>query len=356
MISFTASPPNVCSPAVAPLRTSDPVQLLAAINGIKPPYAPDVEAELLAIGFVHEDDKVRKRAMTLATKHVPDAPKFKAAYKSLAGVGQHVVDERLRAFAHPYRLDISRAMMFHRKVGGVVAFEEDAASRAVMLDVMAERAKREDENELKLGEIYWYWQNQSGRSMNLQLHVLPPGLFGEIAKRREVHPFEGLSLHGGELNDLPAEIAGLKPWLKSLSLAWNPFTTLPDVLWELENLESLELLGTKLFDIPPDIARLTKLRSLDIGNMKNMKEIPASVCALDKLESLRIGNGSIRKVPAAIVNMTSLRELELQSTSVSSLPAGMASMPNLKQVNLRWSKVDAQTVATLVAAGIQVVR
>ena len=153
---------------------------------------------------------------------------------------------------------------------------------------------------------------------------------------------------------MPAELARAKGWLKKLSLAWNPLTTVPPVVWELENLEELELLGTEMVDIPAEIATLPKLRRLDIGNMKKMKTIPDSVCALDKLEWLRIGNGSINKVPEALARMSGLVELELQSTSVAKLPAGITKMPSLKKVNVRWSKVDGATVAALVQAGIEV--
>jgi Leucine-rich repeat (LRR) protein len=73
------------------------------------------------------------------------------------------------------------------------------------------------------------------------------------------------TIHGGSLTELPDEIVAAKPWLKSLSLAFNPVTKIPDILWELTNLEELTLLGTDLGDIPDDIARLPNLRRLDIS-------------------------------------------------------------------------------------------
>lgn len=356
MKDFEATVPSFCDAAVRPLRTRDATALVAALGALAPPLSPAVAAELVALGYAHEDAAVRKKAMALVTKHVPDAPKFKAAYKTLANAAQHVIDERVYAFDHPYRLDIAKALLFHRRVAATLPFEQDADTRGAILDVVVDRAAREGERELHLGEVYWYWKDGSGWATSLNHHVLPPTLVDELEARRARYAFDGLSFHGGELTDLPAELARAQPWLRSLSLASNPFTTLPDVLWELTNLESLELLGTELIDVPRDIARLTKLRSLDLGNMIQLKEIPASVCALEHVEYLRIGNGSIRKVPDAIVGMTGLRELELQSTQVAKLPAGLARMPNLKKVNVRWSKVPAETIAALEAAGIAVER
>jgi len=273
-----------------------------------------------------------------------------------AGPRQKVAPGAGNGSDHPYRLDIAKGLLFHRMMVATIPFEQDAAIRAALLDVIVDRARREGETELHFGEVYWSWKNESGWATSLDHHVLPPTLFRELTALRERHPFDGLSFHGGSLTDLPAELAEAKPWLRSLSLASNPFTKIPEVVWELTNLESLDILGTELVDIPPEIAKLTKLRSLDIGNMKKMKEVPASVCKLDKLEKLRVGNGSIRKIPDAIVGMTGLRELELQSTSISKLPAGMVKMPNLKHVTLRWSKVDDATAAALTAAGVTVER
>ena len=351
MKAFKAEVPNIGSAAVKPLRTADADELVEAIAALKPPFAADVAAELVALAFAHRDANVRKKAMSLATKHIKDLPKFKSAYRSIAGVGGHVVDERVRAFEHPYRLDIAKALMFHRHDGMGLAFEEDADARAAILEVAVDNAKRDGKTEVSLGEVYWEWTGQGGWCTNLDLHELPPTLFRELTKLRTRHPFTGINFHGTSLTDLPKQIVDAKPWLTSLSIAYNPLIELPDVLWELTNLESLELYGTELIDIPDDIAKLTKLRSLDIGNMKRMKEIPKSVCKLDKLEFLRIGNGSIRKVPDAIGGMKSLADFELQSTQVSKLPPIIFDMPKLKKINVRWSRVNEETVAKLKAAG-----
>ncbi|HEY1551598.1 MAG TPA: leucine-rich repeat domain-containing protein [Kofleriaceae bacterium] len=354
MKEFATELPNICSAAVQPMRSRDPAAIVAAINKVVAPAPPDVAAELVALAFVHADAAVRKRATTAAAKLVADFAAFKAAYKTLANAPEHVIEQRLRAFDHPYRLDIAKATLFHRKVAATIPFEQDAATRALILDATVDRAQRDDEPGVQLGEVYWHWSAHGGWASHMDLHELPRGLFGDLAARRARHPFTGLSFHGGSLTTLPDEIADAAPWLTSLSLAFNPFTELPAVLWQLDNLEALELLGTELVDIPDDIAKLPKLRRLDIGNMKKMKAVPPSVCRLAKLESLRIGNGSIRSVPDDIAGMTSLRDFELQSTQVAKLPSCITKLPSLAQINVRWSKVPAATIAALTEAGVAV--
>ena len=356
MKPFESEVPSICSDAVKPLRTHDEPALLAALDTIAPPVSADLAAELCALAIAHREESVRKKATAIATKHVKDFAKVKAAYKTLANAEAWVIAERVRAFKHAYRVDIAKAMMFHRRAAAGLPFEQDAAIRGALLDEIVARAEREGEQDLMFSEIYIEWDGHRGWTLGVDLHELPPPLFRELATRRDRYPFTGLSFEGCELRDLPAEIADTRSWLKSLSLGYCPFAKLPPVLWKLENLETLTLFGTALTDIPADIAKLKKLRSLDIGNMTKMKEIPASVCKLDRLEYLRIGNGSIRRVPDAIGGMKSLRELELQSTQVQKLPPVLFDMPNLKKIIVRWSKVDDATIGKLEAAGKEVER
>lgn len=349
MKSFRASPPNFAGPAVAPLRTKNVAGALAALA---PPFTNDVAAELIALAFVHEDADVRKRAMALATKHIPDTPKFKAAYKSLAGQAQHVVSERIRSFEHPYRLDISRAALFHRLMAGSLPFEQDHRARGVMLDVMIANAQRERETVVDLGEVFWYWEKGSGWATFLENQVLPNTLFRELTSRRKTFAFTGIRLTGS-FTHIPEELAEAAPWLESLAIHGS-FAQVPPVLWKLKNLKSLFLTGTDLVDIPEEIASLPKLRRLDIGNMWKMKSVPRSVCKLDKLEYLRIGNGSITTIPKDITAMTSLKEFDLQSSRVRKLPKGISAMPKLKKVNVRWTRVSQSQIDELKAAKISV--
>jgi hypothetical protein len=354
MQPFRAEVPNVASAAIQPFR-GEASAIIAAIAGVTPPLSAELEAELIALAYVHQDPGVRKKAMPEVTKHIGDAAAFKKAYGSMAGATQHVVAERIRAFDHPLQLGVAKAVLFHRMMAASIPFERDPEVRAKILEVMVDNAKREGESELALGSVYWYWENESGWASDFELHQLPDGFFGELTKLRERHPFRRISIHGGELTDLPSELAAAQPWLESLSLAFNPFTVLPDAVFECTNLETLELCGTELTDIPPAIAKLTKLRCLDIGNMKKMKTIPDSVCALDKLEVLRIGNGSINSIPEAIAGMTSLREIEMQSTSITKLPAAIATLPALKRLNRRFSsRLEVEAVRALVGSGVEV--
>ncbi len=357
MKNFVAPSPDLGSARVRMFRTRDDERTLAALKAVTPPLEDDVVAELVALAFAfpttmaHPLGKnIRKAARKLVDKHVEQAARFAAVFKNV-GMRTHEYDARIRQLDDPLRIEIAKAIAFHGWVGVSVPFEEDAAFRGAILDIAVARAKRDKESTIELGEIYTEWHGSHGSATTTDLHRLPDELPDELARRRKQYAFNGLGIHGGSLTDLPEAFVQARPWLVHLSLDFNPLVEVPEVIFELSNLEVLELAGTALTDIPASIAKLRKLRRLDLGNGKRMPAIPAAVCQLDQLRELRIGNGSIKLVPEEIAGMKSLEVLEMQSTRISRLPASIATLPKLKRVEARWSKLNPQKTRAILPRG-----
>ncbi|MCA9963477.1 MAG: leucine-rich repeat domain-containing protein, partial [Anaerolineales bacterium] len=72
-----------------------------------------------------------------------------------------------------------------------------------------------------------------------------------------------LNLDNSQIADLPATFP---PHLRQLSAYNNQLTHLPAALWELADLEVLNLSANRLTDLPDGIGRLTKLQMLDLGH------------------------------------------------------------------------------------------
>ncbi|MEM9073109.1 MAG: leucine-rich repeat domain-containing protein [Myxococcota bacterium] len=357
MPAFRFKPIDVGPAAVAPFRLGDavtrrqkPAELIDAIRALKAPLKDALQAELIAIAWVHPESPVRKAAMKQVKAHVPDAADFSKAYKSLAGKSRHIVEERVRAFDHKLRLPITKAMAFHALAALSIPFEEDTKFRKAFLERAAKRAERETKKVLELGQIYWTPNLVS----TTDFHTLPAALFRELGALRKTHSFTGLSIHGSSLTELPSELKKTKSWIKTLTLNFGDFATFPEAVLELTNLEELYIAGTLMTDIPPGIAKLKKLRVLDIGNQKKMKTIPESVCALDRLETLRIGNGSIRSIPPSIAGMKSLRVLSMRSTKISRLPPEMADLPSLKVLRIYFSKLSKEKAKAALPKGVKI--
>lgn len=359
MKAFTAPSPDVnAAPEVRAFRSRDDEELLRVVRAAKPPFSGDVIAELAAIAFTFPatlahplGTELRKAAKKHVDKHAPR--ELLAAMKGVSNK-MHTIDARIRSLRHPLALALARAIAFHSWQALSVPFEEDADFRGYLLDVAVERAARDAEPELMLGELYTEWHGNHGSATSMHLATLPAELADELTARRARYPFTGLSFWGCELTALPPELARAAPWLKSLSLGCNPLTELPEVVLALSNLEELTLLGTQLSDVP-GLSRLRALRRLDIGNETNMTAIPLAVCALDQVQELRIGNGTIKVVPEEIGGMTSLEVLDLQSAKVSRLPASLATLPKLREVNIRWTRVDPAKARALLPSHVKLV-
>lgn len=347
MRKFKAPPLKIpCSKTIKPFRTEDSEVTYEALLELEPPFDSELEAELVALTYVHWDVDVRKKAKALVDAHVVDAGAFKKAYSTLANKPRHIIESKIRAFDHPLQLEIAKAVLYYTDTTAIsIVFEKDAVIRKQILAVMVDFAKVQKESQVCLSE-YWLWWERSGACANLNFHELPPTLFAELGRLRKHHAFDGVSLRGGSLTTLPDDINKAR-WLKDLSLSSNGLTALPDALFGCINLNKLDLSGTELRDIPDAIAKLKKLRHLDLSDSK-MAKIPASVCALDKLEVLDVSSGGIWVIPKEISQMRSLRELDISRTRTNKVPQTLGQLPKLEKVHMKFcprlSKHDVKAV------------
>ena len=338
--TFNNAPPNVHGPAVAAFRTGNDTDVLDALKALKA-LDGEVEAEVIALAYAHPEAGVRKKAMSLVKKHVASAADIKAVLKIFRNA--HGGDDRLRDLEYARKKELARAMTYHAWMGTGTAFVLDDEVRAILLEQCVERAEREDEDILILDEFWQNWKGSHGSTANPGFHRLPEGFAKKLNGLQKRRQFRGIRLHAVDLEDLPADFASCASWMKSLQLSCNDFTTLPEVILKLKNLEELIIWGHELEDLP-DLRPLKKLWRLDIGNSTKMKTIPESVCQNDQLKELRIGNGKIRKVPDAIAGMTSLERFGMQSANVRKLPNAFFELPAIEEVRVRYSGVAADAV------------
>jgi GTPase SAR1 family protein len=109
------------------------------------------------------------------------------------------------------------------------------------------------------------------------LEEIPDGIF-------EVPKLVSLNLAVNGLVDLPESI-GKALNLRTLDLFGNPITRIPAGIWRLEALEYLSLLGCPVTDIPADILNLRRLTELRIDADKLV--VPPPEVAANGLEAIR---------------------------------------------------------------------
>jgi Leucine-rich repeat (LRR) protein len=169
---------------------------------------------------------------------------------------------------------------------------------------------------------------------------------------------ETLVLAENELSEVSCQIGRLKN-LRMLDLGHNRLTRVPDSLAGLDGLtDFLYLHDNQLTSLPPSLARLTKLRYLNVSENafevlpesifcmtslielrasdNRLASLPDSVGRLARLRELHLRNNQLTSLPESIGTLEELRQIDLRGNPLTDLPAAMAALPRLEKLDLRW--------------------
>ena len=169
---------------------------------------------------------------------------------------------------------------------------------------------------------------------------------------------EVLNLPWSELEGaIPPELASLQE-LEVLNLCENFYWgdgertewIFPPEFGGLENLEVLNLARSGLSGaIPPDVARLRRLRVLDLSEIGTQTEstltgeIPTGIGYLENLEVLNLGaSGLSGSIPPALGGLTELKVLDLSGRLTGRIPNELGELTNLEVLNLRYNSLTGE--------------
>lgn len=155
---------------------------------------------------------------------------------------------------------------------------------------------------------------------------------------------------------IPPEI-GRVTSLRSLSL--SEVESIPPEIAQLKNLEELHIRGN--LTIPSEIWTMTNLQSLILVN-PSLSAIPPEIGQLEKLEQLYISGdfatippeiwtlsnlkklliaGNLTELPSEIENLTRLEELSLPENNLNTLPPEVYHLTNLQVLHLQKNNLTA---------------
>ena len=109
-----------------------------------------------------------------------------------------------------------------------------------------------------------------------------------------------------------------------------------------EQWEELDLSGMNLTELPPEIGNLGHLKRLILGRW-NQKEgdvgnqlttLPEELWQLQQLEKLDLNFNQLNVLPEAIATLTHLTSLNLRANQFNVLPEAIATLTNLTTLNL----------------------
>jgi len=116
-------------------------------------------------------------------------------------------------------------------------------------------------------------------------------------------------------------------------------------LWKDENITTLDLKRGKLKELPENLAKLKKLKVLDIS-FNEFKQFPEVVCGLPALEELYFGGdfgirSRVKSLPADFTNLKNLRELDLSYNMLPELPTVLTGLIKLEWLNLQGNDIKS---------------
>ena len=109
--------------------------------------------------------------------------------------------------------------------------------------------------------------------------------------------------------------------------------TIPEELWELENIEMLHLSGNNLTELPPEIGTLTNLRTLSLRT-NSLTELPPEIGNLTNLTTLMLEENSLTELPSEIGNLSNLQMLNAGDNLLTSLPPEIGNLSNLTTLSI----------------------
>lgn len=170
----------------------------------------------------------------------------------------------------------------------------------------------------------------------LGLTEVPPQVF-------ELIELQSLDLTLNKLTVLPVAVSELRH-LQSLSLSNNKLTTLPATVSELRQLQSLSLSNNKLTALPVAVSELRQLQSLFLSG-NQLTALPESVSELKQLQSLYLSDNRLTALPEMLGKWTQLLSLDLSGNDLTALPESLSKLSQLQSLNIRNNQLTAVPVS-----------
>jgi Leucine-rich repeat (LRR) protein len=133
----------------------------------------------------------------------------------------------------------------------------------------------------------------------------------------------------------------------SVYIKINSSENIPEELFNLINITELHFWNCCLSDISPSIKKLIKLHTLWLSNNK-FTTIPNVVCELQNLKKLHFGGNQITHIPNELNNLVNLEELGLGHNQISVLFLNsMMKLSKLKNLYLSDNLLTRKQIRTL---------
>jgi small GTP-binding protein len=175
----------------------------------------------------------------------------------------------------------------------------------------------------------------------------------EALKRIDACEAQGgnsLDLSNLRLSKIPPQIEKLTS-LKSLILYNNAFEVFPHEIIKLQNLTKLEMGRNFLTELPIEIRDLKNLKSLSIWE-NQFQQFPLEILGLSQLSELFLDGNDLRVLPDQISRLDKLKILSASGCQISEISKGVCSLKNLAVLKLNRNYLSSLPVAIIRIRGL----
>ncbi len=109
-------------------------------------------------------------------------------------------------------------------------------------------------------------------------------------------------------------------------------TSLTQAVEISDSVERVNLAEQKLFEVPAELAKMSKLKTLYLAG--NSIRYFSSLSALKGIQVLDLNRVKLSAAPSELASLTSLRDLYLSGCGISEFPEFLSSLQNLRYINL----------------------
>ncbi len=148
------------------------------------------------------------------------------------------------------------------------------------------------------------------------------------------------------IRELPDGIQKL-PYLQSLYLQQNQFSSFPESIMGIKNLQRLSLAGNQIQELPENLSSLHLLRELNLSGNR-IRQLPASFFTTTSLEVANLSHNQIAHLDDALKQLTQLRKLYLNDNQFTEIPSVIRQMPNLQFVDISGNHIPREELIEFV--------
>lgn len=148
------------------------------------------------------------------------------------------------------------------------------------------------------------------------------------------------------LGAFPEEIFSFSSQVQKIRIVGGRISTIPPKIAQLSNINTLEISNNNLKEVSPEIGSLANLQILILGG-NDLNTIPPEVGNLTLLEELYLHDNNLESLPSEIGNLTNLRVLDLHLNSLTSIPDTIGNLRNLEVIYLGGNPLAQEDVTRL---------